>query len=98
MAVQVREAGGVYFVSGELDVSGAEDFRHGVLPALDTDREIVLDLSDLEFIDSMGIRSLVLFASMAEHGVVLRYPKDPVLRVLDLLEIDSLPGIRIQMH
>lgn len=98
MAVRVRESGGVYYVSGELDAAAAEDFRHGVASALDRDREVVLDVADLDFIDSMGIRSLVLFASMTKHGVVLRYPTDPVLRVVELLEIDTVEGIRIQIH
>jgi anti-anti-sigma regulatory factor len=49
------------------------------------------------FIDSFGLRSIALLARMvAERGVVLRYPQDPVLRVLELNDIEEIPGIRIE--
>jgi anti-anti-sigma factor len=59
MRISVREASGVYFLSGELDWAGAEDFlvvlkRH---PAEAID-EVVLNLADVSFIDSIGVRAL----------------------------------------
>jgi anti-anti-sigma factor len=96
MGISVREAGGVYYLSGDLDWEGGEDLR------IILDRhpsavgaEVVLDLADVGFIDSMGVRSLVLFARGTACGVVLRYPQDSVMRIFELLQLDEVPGIRV---
>lgn len=95
--IEVRGSGGVYFVEGELDVSTAERFRHDLEPALDAEGELVLDLTELTFVDSFGLRTIALLARMVgDRGVVLRYPRDEVLRVLDLLDIEDVPGIRVE--
>jgi anti-anti-sigma factor len=97
MAIKVRRDRGVFFVSGDFDIGSAEQFRHGMEPALDSTGEVVIDLSEVTFMDSFGIRSVALLARMVgDRGVVLRYPQDPVLRVLELLDIEAVPGIRIE--
>ena len=58
MGVMVHEVPGVFYVAGELDASAAEDFEAAIAPALDGKGEVVLDLTDLTFIDSMGVRTL----------------------------------------
>jgi anti-anti-sigma factor len=69
----------------------------GWKPVLDATGEIVLDLTGVTFIDSIGLRSITLLAKMiGDRGIVLRYPQDPVLRVLELLDIEEIPGIRIE--
>jgi anti-anti-sigma factor len=97
MAIEVRESRGVYLISGELDLVSAEQIRHWMEPVLDATGEIVLDLAGVTFIDSIGLRSITLLAKMiGDRGIVLRYPQDPVLRVLELLDIEEIPGIRIE--
>jgi anti-anti-sigma factor len=64
MAIKVRQDRGVYFVSGDLDLGSAEQFRHGMEPALDSRGEVVLDLSEVAFMDSFGLRSVALLARM----------------------------------
>jgi anti-anti-sigma factor len=82
MAIKVRQDRGVYFVSGDLDLGSAEQFGHGMEPALDSRGEVVIDLSEVTFMDSFGLRSVALLARMVgDRGVLLRYPQDPVLRV-----------------
>ena len=97
MGISVRETSDAYFLSGELDWAGGEDFRIALKrhPPDSTD-EIVLDLADVSFIDSMGVRSLVLFARETSAEVVLRYPQDALMRVFELLQLDEAPGIRIE--
>ena len=56
----------------------------------------VLDLTDVTFIDSVGLRALVLLSKKASGGLVLRYPQDALLRVFELLQLDEMPGIRIE--
>ena len=95
--VGVRESDGVYFIGGELDVSSAEQFRRDLEPALDGESELVLDLTELTFVDSFGLRTIGLLARMVgDRGLVLRNPRDEVLRVLDLLDIEDVPGIRVE--
>jgi anti-anti-sigma factor len=93
----VREVDGVYVVSGELDLGSAEEFRREVAPALDDAGEVVLDLADLTFIDSFGLRTIALLARMVgDRGVVLRSPRGEVVRVIELTGIGSVPGIRVE--
>jgi anti-anti-sigma factor len=78
MAIKVRQDRGVYFVSGDLDLGSAEQFRHGMEPALDSRGEVVIDLSEVTFMDSFGLRSVALLARMVgDRGVLLRYPQVP---------------------
>lgn len=98
MGISVRETLGVYFVSGDLDWEGGEDLRLALKrqPPESGDDEVVLDLADVSFIDSMGVRALVLVARGSSAGVVLRYPQDTLMRVFELLQLDEAPGIRIE--
>ena len=88
MAVGVR-------LSGELDANTAEDFAEAVASVPDGRGELVIDLSALDFIDSMGVRMLALLSRRIGGGLVLRYPQDAVSRVFELLQVDEMPGIRI---
>jgi anti-anti-sigma factor len=97
MAIRVRQDRGVYFVSGTLDIGSVEQFLHGMEPALGSREEVLIDVSEVTFMDSFGLRSVALLARMVgDRGVLLRYPQDPVLKVLELLDIEAIPGIRIQ--
>jgi anti-anti-sigma factor len=84
-------------VSGELDMAGANRFWELATSALDPTREVVLDIGDLEFIDSAGLRAIVRVSEeVCPYGIVLRSPRDNVLRVLEMLSIERLPSIRIE--
>jgi anti-anti-sigma factor len=97
MAIKVRHDRGVYFVSGDLDIGSAEQFLHGMEPSLDSREEVLIDVSGVTFVDSFGLRSVALLARMVgDRGVLLRYPQDSVLKVMELLDIEAIPGIRIE--
>lgn len=89
------DPGGVLWLTGELDIAGIDEFQAAVDGALDTQRELVLDLSELTFLDSTGIRAILVVANTVEGGVVLRKPTPSVRRVLDLVGIEGHMGIRI---
>lgn len=97
MGISVRETQGIYFVSGDLDWEGGEDLRLALKrrPSVGAG-EVVLDLAEVSFIDSMGVRALVLVAREMRGGIVLRYPQDTLVRVFELLQLDEAPGIRIE--
>ncbi len=79
---------------GELDVDTAEHFANAArlvhakgIPTL------VVDLSELEFIDSTGLGEFVVAHQRQCEiggGVVLRAPSDRVRRVLDIVGLDQV--------
>jgi anti-sigma B factor antagonist len=79
---------------GELDLGTAELVRDALREALaDDHEEVVVDLTELAFIDSTGIA--VLIGALAEDDGVLRFipsPAPAVARVLRLTGVeDRLP-------
>lgn len=86
---------GVLWLTGEFDVAGIDEFQAAVDSALNAQRELVLDLSELTFLDSTGIRAFLVVTNSVEGGVVLRKPTPSVRRVLDLVGIEGHRGIRI---
>ncbi len=61
MTYQTREEGGysVVELSGEVDLSCSPDARKIILEQLDANRNLLVDLSAVSYIDSSGIASLV---------------------------------------
>ena len=82
-------------LSGEFDMAGCADFEAAVR-ALGADalRKVVIDLAELTFIDSSGIRSLLDSKRRAEeHGMalVVRIPAaGQVRQVLELTGVDHV--------
>jgi len=81
---------------GELDLDGASAVEEELLAVEASDAEsIVVDLSNLEFIDSTGIRLIVMAADRSEGGrfALLRGPKQ-VHRVFEITDLaDRLPFV-----
>jgi anti-anti-sigma factor len=80
-----------------LDVAETEVFLKGV-GELPGGGDVVLDLKELTFIDSSGVRALLLLADrMGEEDVlILRNTGPAVQRVFDLVALDATrPSIRI---
>lgn len=89
------DSAGVLWLTGEFDIAAIDEFQATVDAVLDAQREIVLDLSELTFLDSTGIRAFLIVAGKVGGGVVLRKPTPFVRRVLDLTGIEGRLGIRI---
>jgi anti-anti-sigma factor len=87
---------GVLWLTGEFDLAALDVFQAVVDAVLDAQRELVLDLTELTFLDSTGIRAILVVAGRVDGGIVLRGPKPPVRRVLDLVGIEGHKGIRIE--
>jgi anti-sigma B factor antagonist len=83
----------VLALEGELDVASASEATKRML-RLDLRRggQLVLDLSELTFMDSTGIRLILKASQHAQvHGgelIVVR-PPDNVMRVLELVGLDE---------
>ena len=83
---------------GEVDIATASHAEQELLRAEATDATaIVLDLSELSFLDSNGIRMLVMADARNRADscrLSLRRPPDTVLRVLHLAGVaDRLPFV-----
>jgi len=82
-------AGGVRTVrpSGELDIGTAPKLERALLEDREPGDRIVLDLADLEFIDSTGLRVIVQAAAAAQQGrweLRLRHGRPAVRRVFEI--------------
>jgi anti-anti-sigma factor len=99
--MRIFSRAGQIVVSGEVDFSSAAVVTSALrcLSTLDGPSTIIVDLSDLSFVDVAGCRALVAGtddvrragASVTFHGVV-----GHVRRLMTLLEMDRLPAIEVQ--
>ena len=84
---------------GELDLATAPELETQVLSAVrEGDRAVVLDLRELTFMDSTGVRTIVAAHQIAEEtGHALRVVRPPrgsaVSRVIEISGIDEALGL-----
>jgi anti-anti-sigma factor len=93
--LEIEERGDVVIahVTGELDLAGAPTIGEAIGEAVPTSaRALVVDFSELEFIDSSGIAMLFNLArrlgSRRQELRVVAGDGKPVARVLDIVEFD----------
>jgi anti-anti-sigma factor len=86
---------GVVWLSGELDMSTADSFSQALASQPGRWRP-VLDLTELTFLDSSGIRAILRLARTCQQAVVLRNTAPNVRRVLDVAGVDESMGVRIE--
>ena len=86
-------------VQGELDMATAPGLSRAMATALDgSPSTLAVDLSDLSFVDSTGIRVLITACRRAGTegcSFVLRSPTRPVLKALRLTGVDRLMAIEL---
>lgn len=84
---------------GELDLATAPELEELVLATLrDGERQVVLDLRELTFMDSTGVRTIVAAHHVAEetgHDLRLVRPscESAVFRVIEISGIDEALGL-----
>jgi anti-anti-sigma factor len=93
----VRQADGVFYLSGELDMAEVETFVCHTADALDGGGPVTLDLEGLTFMDSSGVHAIMGVAERcADRGLVLRLPRAEVAKVLKIVGMAQVPGIEIR--
>jgi anti-anti-sigma factor len=94
----IRPEGDVYHLAGEFDLAGVGTFERRTRQALNGHPAVVLDLSELTFIDASGLRAIVHLVQRCggRTRFILRNPQPQVLKVFDILEVADLPGIEIE--
>ena len=87
-------------VAGEVDMSHEDELRDELHAAVTADAKgVVVDLTDCEFIDSSGVRALLL--SREEQGgnrgpelLAVAAASDQILRILSVMGIDQVIPIK----
>ena len=99
LAVENGEGRVTFIPRGELDLATAPELEEQVLAALrDGEDEVVLDLRELTFMDSTGVRTIVAAHQVSEQSGrglrVVRPPRDSaVSRVIEISGIDEALGL-----
>ena len=79
-------------LSGEFDMGAVATFRQALEDAAGPWQRVVIDVSDLAFMDSSGLQELVRLENRArERGleVVIARPSMPVKRLLELTGLEQ---------
>lgn len=82
---------------GELDIGTVSELEEA-LESWGTARPLTLDMSELSFMDASTARALLRHAAAMDGGgeLVLDGPTGLPLRVLEVLDFDQVPGIRVR--
>ena len=79
---------------GEVDLANAGPLEEALAQVIDTKPvSVIIDLAQLSFLDSSGIRCLVNAArgaSAVGGHLVVRYPTPTILRALQICGVDEL--------
>jgi len=84
-------------LTGELDMAVQNEFAEALAEEVGLEGDLTLDLSALTFIDSAGIQALIRAAdNLKDRGrLILRAPGKTVMRVFDLVRLDTAPNMQI---
>jgi anti-anti-sigma factor len=98
MAFSIRPGeGGVIHLGGEFDLSEERRFLRATKGCGNGQREVILDLTDVTFLDSSGLRAIAaLSKDLAPKPIVLRGASGPVAKVLEIVAFSDAPGIRVE--
>jgi anti-sigma B factor antagonist len=82
---------------GELDVATYDEADAALTPLFGAPGNVVLDVSELGFVDSSGIRLFIrLRQSLGDRGeLILRAPQPHVARVIEVAGLHQL-GVRVE--
>jgi anti-sigma B factor antagonist len=85
-------------IHGEVDLSTADGLRGAASRAISSGAStLVLDLSDVTFMDSHGLKALLdAHATVRDAGatLVLERPQSAVRRLLDIMSLDGVFEVR----
>jgi anti-anti-sigma factor len=80
---------------GELDIATVPTLKDALAP-LAGQGPVTLDLSELTFIDSSGLHAILQFSSSLNgDGLTLANASQSVSRLLEIVQLDTHPGIQI---
>ena len=98
LSIEPGDKLGHYFIAGEIDLTTARLMDTiSDLPWSRGSPALVLDMSEVTFIDSLGISALAGLAGRAPgQTLVIAAPSATLRAVLKISALDQLPGILIE--
>lgn len=97
LVIETTERPRGYRLRGEVDLTGADSLAHALGQAVEHPGALHLDISDVTFLDSIGLAVLIRAALSLEHrgNVVLKGVTPPVRRVLDVSGAIKIPNLQV---
>lgn len=84
----------VISLKGEIDIYSAPSFKDNLISLIgEGQQDIILDCSDLTYIDSMGLGILVGALKRTkekEHDIIIRNPKSTVRKLFRITGLDKV--------
>ena len=83
-----------FHLAGELDLSTAHEVA-GAIEALPPDGDVVLDVSQLQFMDVTGLRALVQSSEYLRGTLIVDSPTRVVSRMIELTPLGRRGNLRV---
>jgi anti-sigma B factor antagonist len=94
---EVRSGNPVLFLSGEIDMGSAEGVASSLRPLIEAGGPVIIDLSNVTFLDSTGVHVIVDAAkALGERGCVVIHGANGA--VAKVIEITRLAEVRENIH
>jgi anti-anti-sigma factor len=95
ISISDRDGRAVVVIRGELDLATAPELEAAIQGRLDEGRDVVVDLRELEFMDSTGLRVLVSAHARVEGTeqrflIVRPLPGAPIERILAVAGVEKV--------
>jgi anti-anti-sigma factor len=95
ISISDRDGRAVVVIRGELDLATAPDLDAALNERLDAGQDVVIDLRELEFMDSTGLRVLVAAHARVEGTeqslqIVRPLPGAPIERILAVAGVERV--------
>jgi anti-anti-sigma factor len=97
-SIEPGDRPGSFRLVGELDIASAEAVRSRLEEELERSGELTLDITDLRFMDSQGLRMLIDLGEQAlkrDGSVKMLNCSKQVRRLLDVAVPTGIPGVEI---
>ena len=98
MLLNITPSEGGFKLDGELDMASADELRTALI-GWDGTGALLLDVSELRFMDSSGLRVLLEMVGSrngSEGSIVLLHPTSQVQKVLDISIPGGTPGLEVR--
>lgn len=83
-------------IYGDLDINSVEDFKTNILSKIDGNKDLVLDLKNLDYIDSTGLGAfMVVYKNLSEknRNVFVVNAKKNIYKLFKITELDEIFGM-----
>lgn len=96
MAFAITSDGHAFILQGELDMANEREFAAAFDAVVGSDAPVTVDMRQLQFIDSSGIKVIIAAAKAAPDAcIILHGVQGSVQRVVHMTRIEQAPNIHV---